>query len=411
MAKLKKNVVDDLVSDVVKTINSKFSKSVDKSAYFLTDSDISDVNRWIPTGCDLLDMAISNKPAPNAGIPVGRITEITGLEASGKSLLAAYALKSTQMQGGLAIYIDTEAAISREYLTAIGVDVEKLVYIPMETLEDIFDTIEATIVKVRNSDKDVLVTIVVDSIMGATTKKELSAEHGKDGFATEKALVLSKAMRKITNMISKQNICLVLTNQLRIRLNASFGDKYTTSGGKAVAFHSSVRIRLISTGKIKADIAGVERVVGIQTKAVVQKNRLGPPLKTINYDIYFDSGIDNYGGWLTELKNYNQAKSGAFWSLYLEYESIKETDSNGNPIVKRFDGDIVNINTGELKSVENQLKFRSKEFGLWMDANPKLREFVYGFLCDRIVMEYSTTANFGIDDVVVDNDDEMLEND
>ena len=400
--KIDTDTVDNLASELVSTLNSKFTHNIDKAAFFLTDPDVvADIKKWIPTGCDMLDLAISNRP--NAGWPVGRIIEITGLEASGKSLLAAYALKSTQQQGGLAIYIDTEAATSREYLQAIGVDIEKMVYVPLEALEDIFDTIEATIAKVRKTNKDVLVTIVVDSIMGATTKKELEGDHGKDGYATEKAIVLSKAMRKITNMLARQNICLILTNQLRVRMGVSFGDPYGTSGGKAVAFHSSVRIRLKSLGQIKMKLNGVDQVIGIKTRAIVQKNRLGPPLKSVDYDIYFESGIDNYGSWLETLKTYKLASSGQYWSINLSYTSVLDTDSKGKALDRVFNEEVVNPETGEVKKVDGVLKFRSKDFGKWMEANPKLKEFIYSMICDRFIMTYKVNQDFGIDDIVIDD--------
>jgi recombination protein RecA len=400
--KIDNETVDSLASELVSVLNSKFTHNIDKAAYFLSDPDlVADIKKWVPTGCDMLDLAISNRP--NAGWPVGRIIEITGLEASGKSLLAAYALKSTQQQGGLGIYIDTEAATSREYLQAIGVDIEKLVYIPLEALEDIFDSIEATIAKVRKASKDVLVTIVVDSIMGATTKKELEGEHGKDGYATEKAIVLSKAMRKITNMLARQNVCLILTNQLRVRMGVSFGDPYGTSGGKAVAFHSSVRIRLKSLGQIKMKLNGVDQVIGIKTRAIVQKNRLGPPLKSVDYDIYFESGIDNYGSWLETLKTYKLATSGQYWSIPLSYTSVLQNDSKGKAIEHAFNDEIVNPETGELKKTDGVLKFRSKDFGNWMEANPKLKDFIYNMICDRFIMTYKVNQDFGIDDIVIDD--------
>jgi len=401
--KIKAEIVDSLAEDLVNTLNSKFNHSLDKAAYFLSDpTTADDVKRWIPTGLDILDLAIGNRP--NAGWPVGRIIEITGMEASGKSLLAAYALKNTQSKGGLAVYIDTEAAVSSEYLQAIGVDIDKLVYLPFETLEDGFDAIEAVISKVRSVDKDTLVTIVFDSIMGATTKNELNAEHGKDGYATEKAIVLSKAMRKITNLISRQNVCLIMTNQLRIRMGVTFGDPYHTSGGKAVGFHSSVRIRLKSLGQIKMKLNGVDTVVGIKTRAIVQKNRLGPPLKSVDYDIYFESGIDNYGSWLNTLKTYSLAKSATVWSLPLSYKSGKETDENGKSTIREFTGDVVDPTTGVIKEADGVLKFKSKDFGSWMDANPELREWIYEMICDRFIMTYKVNTDFGIDDIVVDED-------
>lgn len=401
--KIKVETVDSLAEDLVSTLNSKFNHSLDKAAYFLSDpTTADDVKRWIPTGLDILDLAIGNRP--NSGWPVGRIIEVTGMEASGKSLLAAYALKNTQEKGGLAVYIDTEAAVSSEYLQAIGVDITKLLYLPFETLEDGFDAVEAIISKVRATDKNMLVTIVFDSIMGATTKNELNAEHGKDGYATEKAIVLSKAMRKITNLIARQNVCLIMTNQLRIRMGVTFGDPYSTSGGKAVGFHSSVRIRLKSLGQIKMKVNGVDTVVGIKTRAIVQKNRLGPPLKSVDYDIYFESGIDNYGSWLNTLKAYGLAKSATVWSLPLTYKSDKERDESSRSIIREFSGDIVDPTTGVIKETDGVLKFKSKDFGAWMDANPELRDWIYEMICDRFIMSYKVNKDFGIDDIEIDED-------
>ncbi len=124
----------------------------------------------------------------------------------------------------------------------------------------------------------------------------MAAEWDKDGYNTSKAIILSKAMRKVTNLIAREKILLIFTNQLRSRMNApAFSDPWTTSGGKAIAFHSSVRLRLSPAGMIKADVFGNggKEVVGIQTIAKVVKNRMGPPLRTVEYPIYFDRGIDD----------------------------------------------------------------------------------------------------------------------
>ena len=162
MAKSKGQLVDDLAGELANNLNKKFKSSNFKVAYFLdgdTDSP-SDVKGWVGSGSSMLDLAIANKP--KGGFPVGRITEITGLEASGKSLLAAHALANTQEKGGLAVYIDTENAVSREFLEAIGLDLEKMLYVPLDNIEDIFEAIENIIESVRKSNKDRLVTIVVD---------------------------------------------------------------------------------------------------------------------------------------------------------------------------------------------------------------------------------------------------------
>ena len=126
-----------------------------------------------------LDLAISNRP--NGGIAVGRITELNGLESSGKSLIGAHILAETQKKGGVAVYIDTETAVSEDFLEVIGVNINNMLYLHLETVEDIFEAIEEIVTKVRESDKDRLVTILVDSLAAATTKVELDADFDKDG--------------------------------------------------------------------------------------------------------------------------------------------------------------------------------------------------------------------------------------
>ena len=372
---LETDLQDNLAGVLADNLNKKFKASNHKVAYFLdgdTDSP-SDVKEWISTGSTMLDLAIANRPY--GGIPVGRITEITGLEASGKSLLAAHALANTQKKGGLAVYIDTENAISREFLEAIGVNLKEMLYVPLETVEDIFEAIEGIAETVRKSSKDRLVTIIVDSVAGASTKTEMAAEFDKDGWATSKAIVLSKAMRKITNFVGRERICLIFTNQLRTRLGVSFGDPYTTSGGKAIAFHSSVRLRLKSIGQIKLkDDSGREEVFGIKTRAQVIKNRMGPPLRSVDYDIYFDSGIDDYGSWLTMLKDFKLVTQAGAWYTY--------TDTN----------------TGE------EIKFQSKDFQSKILDVPGMKDQVYSAICDKYILNYRAGEDFGVDDIVVETE-------
>jgi recombination protein RecA len=375
----KEAVADSLAEILADSINKQFKGQNLKTAFFLAgDSDApTSVKEWISSGCSMLDLAISNRP--HGGFPVGRITEITGLEASGKSLLAAHALAETQKKGGLAVYIDTEAAVSAEFLQALGLDLKKMLYVPLETIEEIFETIETIVENVRKSDKDRLVTIIVDSVMGASTKIEQSAEYDKDGYATAKSIILSKAMRKVTNWIARERICLIFTNQLRVKMGVSFGDPWTTSGGKALPFHSSVRLRLKSLGQIKAKINGQEQVVGIKTRVTVIKNRMGPPLRSIDYDIYFDSGIDNYGGWLKILKDFDLVKQTGAWYTY----------------------DDVDVNTGELL---NTHKFQSKDFVTQIISNSELTERMYNRICDAYIFKYQAGVDGGIDDVIITDD-------
>jgi len=401
MAKKKKeeptldsSTVDALSTSLIYTLNNQFKSNPNITAHYLSDTGVmSDVKEFISTGSDMLDLAIGNRP--NSGHPEGRIVEIFGDSASGKSLLAAYAMANTQKKGGLGIYIDTEAAVSREYFKAVGVDIDKMIYLQIDALEDIFEAIESIITKTRASDKDIPVTIVVDSVMGATTKLEMEADFDKEGWNTAKAIILSKAMRKLTTMLSRQRITLIFTNQIRSKLGGlGFGEQITTSGGKALPFAASVRIRLKSMGQIKLKVDGIEQIVGIKTRAIIAKNRLGPPLKSIDYDVYFDSGIDNYGSWLTFLNLYNLVKSGTSWTLPLEYISSKTKNAI------KFNSEIINPTTGEVKKIEdNELKFRSKDFATWMEINPELRQWIYELICDKFITEYKINQDYGIDDV------------
>ena len=365
----KKKVMELNLADILADELNKQSKD-QKVAFFLNDDGApTNVDGWVSTGCAMLDVAISNRPY--GGLPVGRITEITGLEQSGKSLVSAHLLAETQKQGGVAVLIDTETAVSREFLEAIGVDVSKLLYVTADSVEQIFDMTETIIEKVRETSKDKLVTIVVDSVAAASTTKELAADYEKDGYATDKAIIISKAMRKITNMIGRQKISLVFTNQLRQKMNAMFGDPWTTSGGKALAFHASVRLRLKNMGQIKMKVNGGDRTVGMKVRCQVVKNRMGPPLRSADFEIYFDRGIDNYGSWLGVMKDNKMVKQAGAWYTYVDTE------------------------TGE------EIKFQSKDFILMMGEKEELREQIYKKICEETILQYKGDT-LDIDNMEID---------
>lgn len=376
MAKKKKESSrDELSSLLADNLNKKF-KAAHKVAFFLDGEEQTptDLDEWVSTGSATLDLAISNRP--NGGLPVGRITEITGLEGSGKSLLAAHAIADTQKKGGLGVYIDTENAMNQEFLEAIGVDIKKMLYVPLETVEDIFEAIDSIIESVRSSDKKKLVTIVVDSVAGASTKVEISADYDQAGYATQKAIIISKAMRKVTNLIGRERISLIFTNQLRTRLGVSFGDPWTTSGGKAIAFHSSCRLRLKQMGQLKSKVGGVDQVVGIKTRAQVIKNRMGPPLRSVDYDIYFDSGIDQYGSWLQMMKQYKLVNQSGAWYTYVD------------------------------KTTGEEIKFQAKNFEDLLAERQELKDVIYNEICDAYIMSYKTSSEeSNIDNVQLEDFD------
>ena len=340
-SKSKDELEDALANTLADSINKQFKGQALKTAFFLDgdDDSPSNVTEWISSGCDALDIAISNRP--NGGFPVGRITEITG-----------------------------------EFLDAIGADLKTMLYVPLETIEEIFETIETIVDGVRKSDKDRLVTIVVDSIMGASTKIEMSSEYDKDGYATSKSIILSKAMRKVTNWIARERICLIFTNQLRVKMGVSFGDPWTTAGGKAIPFHASVRLRLKNTGQIKATVNGAEQIVGSKTSVQVVKNRMGPPHRKIDYEIYYDSGIDNFGGWLNLMKKFKLVKQAGAWY------TLEDVDHE----------------TGE---VFGEMKFQSKDFVSKVMQNPEAKKRLYKRICDAYIFKYQAGVHGGIDDVII----------
>jgi recombination protein RecA len=279
---------------------------------------------------------------------------------SGKSLLAAHMMANVQREGGVSVLIDTENAVNAEFYEAIGLDFNKMVYAQPETLEDIFIMIEKIIETVRkggNADKKVI--IVVDSVAGVPTAAELESDYNKDGYATGKAIILSKAMRKVTQLIAKQKIALVFTNQLRQKLNApAFSDPWTTSGGKAIAFHASTRLRLSVTGKITNKN---KEVLGVNVKASVIKNRLGPPFRTAEFDVYFDRGIDDLTSWKDYCKAKNIVSTGG---AYITYTDNEGTDH----------------------------RMESKEWRNWLETNPELQSEIYEKMAAAHIMSYSSES-------------------
>jgi recombination protein RecA len=363
---------DELLQMVADVLN-KSNKDGGKIAHFLGDEENpSEIPHWVSTGSTLLDLAISNRP--NGGLPVRRIVEFNGLSGTGKSLLASAIAANTQKMDGFAIVIDTENAAAPEFWASLGVDLDQLLYTQADTVEEIFERIEMIILTLRKKSSDKIITIIVDSVAGASTKAEQESDHGKDGYGTGKALVVSKALRKITNMIGRQNILIVFTNQLRDNLAASaFGDKYVVPGGKAIPYHSSVRVRLSMVGRLKDK---TKDVIGSTCRGSVIKNRLGPPLRSADFDIYFDSGIADYSSWIKVMAKNNIIKGGA-------------------------GGNYTYVDTA---GVEHP--FKSREFPKWMKSDGKMKEELYGKICDAVIMKYKDPNSEIVEDLTLSTDDD-----
>jgi recombination protein RecA len=386
--KLKETNTDAVVQDtaasalsVAKDLVAFLNKGYKDGTHAQLLSEEADAYDFISTGSSILDLAISNRA--NGGLPVGRITEISGLEQSGKSLIGAHLVASTQKKGGVAVYIDTESAASPNFMTAVGVDTKQLIYVQRDTVEDIFSDIERTIEYVRSKElatgKKKILTIIVDSVAAASTKAEMEGTFDAQGWATAKARIVSQAMRKITNHIKNQHVCLVFINQLRVDPTVTFGDKLTTSGGKAIGFHSSVRVRLQQKAKIKAKIDNREELIGYTTQATVSKNRLGPPGKVVVYNIMFKSGIDDYSSWMDLLVSFNVISQAGAWYKYVDQD------------------------TGE------EIKFQSKDFRSKLIENLDIRKQLYDHICKNMIMEYDLFSNvdFSFDENSSDHADTL----
>lgn len=304
------DIKEKLIGSVFKQLNSKFKDS-NQLSYKLSDPDAPFNSKdFCSTGCTPLDVAISNRV--NGGIPYGKISELNGLNSSGKSLLLATILAENQKAGGISVFIDNEFAVDSTFYEAIGVNLDEMIYSQIEYIEDMLDAVMEIVLKIRETDPTIKIAIGLDSIAGAKTRSD-SEGMEKGGYNTHKAIILSQKLPIIVAALAKHNAALICTQQLRSNVGG-MGEKYVSaSGGMALAFYASVRVRLSRTGKIKVG----DLVVGVSSKAVVEKTRMGPPFRIAEFEIYFDQGIDDAKSCLEMLKFYKVIR-GTTWKLWQE---------------------------------------------------------------------------------------------
>ena len=253
----------------------------------------------IPSGSLSLDVALGV-----GGVPKGRIVEIYGPEASGKTTLCLHVIAEAQKQGGICGFVDVEHALDPAYAAKIGVDVNNLYVSQPDTGEQALEIAEAL---VRSNAMDV---VVVDSVAALVPRAEIEGEMG-DSHVGLQARLMSQALRKLTGVVKSSNTCLIFTNQLRQKIGVMFGNPETTTGGMALKFYASVRLDVRRIESIKQG----DEVIGNRTRVTVKKNKVAPPFRTAEFDIMYNEGISSVGD-LLDLGVAEEviAKRGAFFS-------------------------------------------------------------------------------------------------
>lgn len=255
----------------------------------------------ISTGCMPLDIALGV-----GGLPRGRITEIFGPEASGKTTVCLHLIAEAQKKGGTAAFIDAEHALEPVRAAAVGVDLDNLLISQPDNGEQALEIVETL---VRSNAVDV---IVIDSVAALVPKAEIEGDMG-DSMMGLQARLMSQALRKLTGAISKSKTVVIFTNQMRQKIGVMFGSNETTTGGLALKFYSSVRIDLRKIANIKTSSG---ESVGSQHRARIVKNKIAPPFKEAEFDVMNTEGISIYGSLVDLGIQYKLIdKSGAFFTV------------------------------------------------------------------------------------------------
>ncbi|HOA32697.1 MAG TPA: recombinase RecA, partial [Clostridia bacterium] len=303
-----------------------------------------------PTGALSLDLALGV-----GGLPRGRIIEIYGPEASGKTTVALHVIAEAQRLGGDAAFIDAEHALDPVYAKALGVDIDNLIVSQPDTGEQALEITEAL---VRSGAIDV---IVIDSVAALVPKAEIDGEMG-DAHVGLQARLMSQALRKLSGVINKSKCIAIFINQLREKVGVMFGNPETTSGGRALKFYSSIRL---DVRRVEALKSGTE-IIGNRTKVKVVKNKVAPPFKETEFDIIYGEGISKEGCILDVAVEKDIIKKSGSWFSYGD-QRIGQGRENAKVFLRENPEVTLEIETAIRKLVEEE---KEKKRALMEPDNP-----------------------------------------
>ncbi|MFA5795291.1 MAG: recombinase RecA [Candidatus Brocadiia bacterium] len=285
----------------------------------------------ISTGSLSLDIALGGR-----GVPKGRVIEIFGPEASGKTTLSLHIVANAQKNGGTAAFIDVEHALDPIYAEKIGVNLEDLVISQPDSGEQALNTAETL---VRSNAVDI---VVVDSVAALVPQAEIEGNIG-DAHVGLQARLMSQALRKLTAIISKSNTCVIFINQLREKIGISWGNPETTPGGRALKFYASVRLDVRKIGSLKNT---AEEVIGTHVRVSVVKNKVAPPFRKVELDIMHSGGISYIGDVLDMAVTAEVVKKSGAWMEYKGNrigqgrEKAKDYLKENPPIMKEIEDEV-----------------------------------------------------------------------